>query len=147
MTTDLTVTALLKVLADAVVLYAKTKNYHWNVEGANFHSLHLLFEEQYNDIDDAIDEIAERVRTFGAKVPADMKTAGITTDIRAGNELQSANEMLQELHDDQQIIVGTLTECLNIAQEVADEATVDMMVERIKAHQKHAWMLKSSIAV
>ncbi|PIZ33370.1 MAG: DNA starvation/stationary phase protection protein [Alphaproteobacteria bacterium CG_4_10_14_0_8_um_filter_37_21] len=137
--------ALQIVLADNYALYLKTQNYHWNVTGANFRSLHLLFEEQYTDLFTANDDIAERIRTLGSKVPATLGIFASVTNIEDGNENADAQTMVKELADDQAKILKSLTNALHAAQKAQDEATIDFIINRIGVHEKAAWILRSSL--
>lgn len=141
-----TIKALEQILADSYALYFKTQNYHWNVEGAEFRSLHLLFEGQYEDLAESLDELAERIRTLDAKVPALSNLIKLTS-IDEPNPNAKANEMLKNLEKDQKIIIDTLYKGLKIAQAEGDEGTADIIIGRIKVHEKNRWMLKSSILV
>jgi starvation-inducible DNA-binding protein len=144
--TNKNVSNSLKVaLADSYVLYLKTQNYHWNVTGQNFKSLHLMFEEQYNDLFMAVDLIAERIRALGEKAPGTYAKYIELTNLKEGNEELDANSMVKELADDQDIIVKTLTNTLKEAQNMGDEVTTGIVADRIAMHQKNAWMLKSSL--
>lgn len=144
--TNKNVTESLKtVLADTYVLYLKTQNFHWNVTGPNFRSLHLLFEEQYNDLFAAVDLIAERIRTLGEKAPGKLATYVNLSNIKEGDENLDAKSMVETLAKDQELIVKSLNDVLKKAQDAGDEATVDMMIGRIETHQKNTWMLKSSL--
>lgn len=133
------------VLANSYALYLKTQNYHWNVTGPNFSSLHGLFEEQYNDLFAANDEIAERIRTLGEKVPASFKIFDNDSEIADGNENACAETMVKELADDQQVIIKLLQSTLKVAQEVNDEVTIGLVTDRLAVHEKNAWMLHSSL--
>jgi len=137
--------ALQIVLADNYALYLKTQNYHWNVTGANFRSLHLLFEEQYTDLFTANDDIAERIRTLGSKVPATLGIFASVTNIEDGKENADAQTMVKELADDQAKILKSLTNALHAAQKAQDEATIDFIINRIGVHEKAAWILRSSL--
>jgi starvation-inducible DNA-binding protein len=139
------VESLKTVLADTYVLYLKTQNFHWNVTGPSFRSLHLLFEEQYNDLFTAIDLIAERIRTLGEKAPGKLSTYLEISNIKEGDENSDAKLMVETLAKDQEIIVKSLNEALKKAQEFGDEATVDMVIGRVEVHQKNGWMLRSSL--
>lgn len=145
MTNKTTSDSLKVALADSYILYLKTQNYHWNVTGPHFNSLHLLFEGQYNDLFAAVDILAERIRALGQKAPGSFAAYSKLTNIKEGHEDKNAQEMVQELADDQAIIIGTLSQVLKAAQEVNDEVTVGIVADRIEAHQKNAWMLKSSL--
>lgn len=133
------------VLADSYALYLKTQNYHWNVTGPNFKALHLLFEEQYNDLALAVDEIAERIRSLGEKAPGTWSAYSGVTSIKEGDENAKAEDMVAELANDQAIMVKTLQSALKAAQEVGDEVTIGILVDRMTVHEKAAWMLRSSI--
>lgn len=145
MTNNNVINALKSALADSYVLYIKTQNYHWNVTGPNFTSLHLMFEEQYNDLFAAVDVIAERIRALGEKAPGTYAKYIELTNLKEGDENSDANAMVKELANDQDIIVQTFTNALKEAQEVGDEVTAGIVTDRIEVHQKNAWMLKSSI--
>jgi starvation-inducible DNA-binding protein len=132
-------------LADSYVLFLKTQNYHWNVTGPNFKSCHLMFEEQYNDLFQAVDLLAERIRAIGEKAPGSFSQYKNLTNIKEGDEELSAVSMLKDLAKDQEIIVGTLTDVLKEAQNFSDEVTVGIMTDRIEIHEKNAWMLNSSL--
>jgi len=139
------ITALKRVLADSYALYLKTQNYHWNVEGPYFKPLHLLFEEQYTDLAAAIDEIAELIRGLGEKAPGTFKAYQENTAIADGNENYSANQMVEELIVDQNVITKTLQAALQAAQEADDEVVIGVLVERMTVHRKNQWMLRSSL--
>ncbi|WP_216825111.1 Dps family protein [Agarilytica rhodophyticola] len=140
-----TVESLKKVLADNYALYLKTQNYHWNVEGSDFKVLHTLFEEQYIDLAAAIDKVAELIRGLGEKAPGTWKDYEALTSISDGDVNASSNGMLKDLLQDQDIIQGSLQEALSVAQEANDEVVIGVLVERLTAHRKNKWMLKSSI--
>lgn len=139
------VEALKSVLADNYALYLKTQNYHWNVEGANFRGLHLLFEEQYTDLTMAIDAVAELIRGLGEKAPGTFDAYAKVTSIKPGDENASAETMVAELREDQVAIQKTLEAALEAAQAAGDEVVAGFMIERLTVHRKAAWMLKSSI--
>lgn len=144
--TNSKVTDSLKIaLADTSILYLKTHNFHWNVTGSNFKSLHLMFEEQYNDLFLAVDLIAERIRALGQKAPATYAKYAKLTNIKEGDENLSADLMVKELAADQDVIVKTLIAVLKEAQNVGDEVTAGIVNDRVEIHQKNAWMLRSSL--
>lgn len=145
MTNKPIVEALQIVLADSYALYTKTQNYHWNVEGPNFKTIHLLFEEQYTDLAAAIDTIAELIRGLGEKVQGTLETYIKNTSINSGNETLSANQMIKELIEDNNIVQKTLNNALKIAQEASDEVVIGFIIERLTIHRKTIWMLNSSI--
>lgn len=133
------------VLADHYLLMLKTHNYHWNVKGPLFKSLHDLTEEQYEDFFAAIDVIAERIRALGFDAP------GTFTEYQALSQVQEARkgisdmEMAADLTSSHENVIRNMRETLKTAESVGDEVTVDLMVERLSAHEKYAWMLRSFI--
>jgi starvation-inducible DNA-binding protein len=129
------------VLADTYALYLKTQNYHWNVTGSNFGELHKMFQGQYDDLAEAVDSIAERIRALGAKVPATFKTFDKKCHIKDGNEKATWQSMVKELANDQHSIVKVLTACAKVSEASGDLVTMDLMIERMAVHQKNAWML------
>lgn len=133
------------VLADTYALYLKTQNYHWNVTGPEFKSLHLLFEEQYNDLATAIDELAERIRMLNSKVTASLQKFNQDKTIEDADHTFAAEKMVSDLAHDQQKIIKTLHAALRLAQAANDEVTTGMLTERISQHEKNQWMLSSSI--
>jgi len=137
--------SLKNALADSYVLYLKTQNYHWNVTGLNFNSLHTMFENQYNDLFTAVDLLAERIRALGEKAPGTFAYYSKITTITEGNENSSAQEMVKELAQDQQKIVNTLEKVLSESQKCKDDVTAGIITDRIEIHQKNAWMLNSSL--
>lgn len=137
---------LKKSLADCYSLYLKTQNYHWNIEGVNFHQFHKMFEDQYKDLAEAIDTIAELIRGLGQKAPGTFEFYMKNTSITPGQENASARQMLEELIADNITLSGTLQQTLETAQEVGDEVVAGLMVDRLSAHRKVAWILKSSLS-
>jgi starvation-inducible DNA-binding protein len=138
--------SLKNTLADSYTLYLKTQNYHWNVTGSNFASLHAMFETQYNDLFLAVDLIAERIRALGEKAPGTFSAYKKMTTISEGNENTSATEMVKELAQDQHKIIATLNIALKEAQKTGDEVTASIITDRLEIHQKNAWMLNASVA-
>ncbi len=136
---------LKKLLADSYVLYLKTQNYHWNVTGVNFKSLHDLFQLQYEDLTLAVDEIAERIRTLGEIAPGSFKSFLELTSLEEANDNITAEQMVKDLSSDQEKILNTLKTALKAAQNAEDEATIGILVDRITIHEKNKWMLDSSI--
>jgi starvation-inducible DNA-binding protein len=131
-------------LADTYTLYLKTQNFHWNVEGPHFHSLHEMFEEQYTNLASAVDEIAERIRALGSKAPGSYKAFQEHTSIADGDINSNASEMVNSLFEDNKTILKSLNLALKAAQDIGDEASADLMIGRITFHEKTAWMLRSS---
>lgn len=140
------VNALSKVLADTYVLYLKTHNYHWNVEGPRFRSLHLMFEEQYQEMWAAVDEIAERIRALGAYSPGTHAKFTELATIQENQDIPGADDMSSELIEDGEKIVQTIVEAIKTAQDAGDEATADLLIARQAAHEKAAWMMRSTLA-
>lgn len=136
---------LSKVLADSFTLYQKTHGYHWNVKGPHFRALHLLFEEQYNEIWGAIDEIAERIRALGQVAPMGTAALGNLTSIKDGDPNQPADAMLQDLARDHATVVATLKAAVAAAEDAGDVSTADLCTTRLTAHEKHLWMIKASL--
>lgn len=145
MTNNPVAESLKTVLADTYALYLKTQNYHWNVTGPHFKTLHELFEEQYTDLAGAVDEIAERIRALGVKAPGTWGAYESLTNIPDGNEEADANTMVKELAEDQEKMTASLKQAFEKASTANDEVTVDLMVGRMTVHEKAAWMLRSSL--
>lgn len=138
------VAALSQVLADTYVLQLKTQNYHWNVEGPTFASLHAMFEGQYDALAAAVDEVAERIRALGAHAPGTLKEFLDTTVIAEGKSGVSWKEMLEDLEASNRALSDSAAKCLKVAEKAGDEVTVDMMVGRMTEHDKAAWMLRAA---
>lgn len=137
--------SMLTLLSNSYALYIKTQNYHWNVTGSNFHSLHLLFEEQYKELAEAIDIIAEQIRTLNFHVPASFNAYAKYNTIKDGNEKADSQTMLKDLLEGHSTILSCLVNVMEEAKQVENEAVFDLAVERTRAHDKEAWMLKSSL--
>lgn len=138
------VKALNAVMADTFSLYFKTHSYHWNVTGPNFYSLHNLFEEQYTEMWNALDEIAERIRTLNNPAPISSKVLVEQAQVKEASAT-TANDMIKDLADSQKILISTLQQALEVAQKEGDEVTVGFLTDRLNIHEKSYWMLKSSI--
>lgn len=136
---------LSKVLADSFAVYQKTHGYHWNVRGPEFFSLHKLLEMQYNEIWAALDDIAERIRALGELAPQSASAFANLTSIKDGDPEKDANAMIKELIKDHGVLIATARAALDAADKVGDEASVDLMTQRLAAHEKAAWMLRSSL--
>ena len=130
-------------LANTYTVYLKTQNYHWNVTGPLFGTLHRIFDEHYHELADAIDKIAERIRAIGSYAPATYRQFQEFTNIDEDRDTPAADMMLQNLVRDHESIVVTLRQSIRVADEVNDAATSDLLVKRINEHEKYAWMLKS----
>jgi starvation-inducible DNA-binding protein len=139
-------TGLSRLLADSYTLYLKTHNYHWNVTGPQFNTLHLMFEGQYTELATAVDEIAERIRALGVKAPGSYSVYAELTNIEEGTGDESAEEMIRQLAIGQETIVRTAREAFPAADEANDEPTADLLTQRMQIHEKNAWMLRSMLA-
>jgi starvation-inducible DNA-binding protein len=135
--------ALSQVLADTFTLYLKTHNFHWNVIGPMFHTLHLMFEEQYNELWVAGDAIAERIRALGSVAPGSYREFSKLTYLRESETVRSANEMIAELLSDHETTARTARRALSVARSAVDAPTEDLLTQRVMAHEKAAWMLRS----
>ena len=137
---------LSRLLADSYTLYLKTHNYHWNVTGPQFNTLHQMFEEQYTELAAAVDEIAERIRALGVKAPGSYKEYATLTRIEEGDGEESAEEMIRQLAIGQETVVRTAREAFPAADKANDEPTADLLTQRMQIHEKNAWMLRSMLA-
>lgn len=133
------------VLADTYMVYLKTHNYHWNVTGEHFHSLHEQFEEQYTELAEAIDEIAERIRAIGFRAPGSFREFHEITAIEEDTDQPEALEMVRRLAVDNETILRTARGVLPVCNEAGDEATIDLITQRLHVHSKTAWMLRSHL--
>ena len=134
---------LSKLLADTYSLYLKTHNFHWNVTGSMFQTLHLMFETQYNELALAVDLIAERIRSLGFPAPGTYSEFARLSSIRETSGTPKAEEMIQILVEGQEAIVRTARSVFPVAENASDEATADLLTQRIQLHEKTAWMLRS----
>jgi starvation-inducible DNA-binding protein len=137
--------ALKKALADTYLLLIKTHNYHWNVEGPGFRQLHLLFEEQYNELFTAVDLIAERIRALGEKAPASPSEFAKLSKIKEGNSELDADAMLSDLYASNMLAVETFKKLFDVSEKAGDGASNDLSNQRRAVHEKAAWMLKASL--
>ena len=134
---------LSRMLADSYTLYLKTHNFHWNVTGPMFQTLHLMFMTQYNEIWIAVDLIAERIRALGFPAPGSYAQFAALTSLRDADGVPKAKEMIRQLVEGQEAVVRTAREILPIAEKVGDQPTVDLLSARMEVHEKNAWMLRS----
>jgi starvation-inducible DNA-binding protein len=137
---------LARLLADSYTLYLKTHNYHWNVEGPMFNSLHTLFETQYQELAAAVDEIAERIRALGVKAPGSYSEFAKLASLDEAKGGESAEDMLRQLVLGQEAVVRTAREIFPIVDKNHDEPTADLLTQRMQTHEKNAWMLRSMLA-
>jgi starvation-inducible DNA-binding protein len=132
---------LSKLLADTYTLYLKTQGFHWNVIGPRFHELHKLFEEQYSELAAANDEIAERIRALGVKAPASYSEFKKLATIAEETTAPAANEMIRQLLADNRSAVRAAQNVVEAADEHGGVGSADLATQRIRAHEKAAWML------
>ncbi len=137
---------LSRLLADSYTLYLKTHNYHWNVEGPQFNTLHLMFETQYTELATAVDEIAERIRALGIKAPGSYSEFARLTSIDEAAGDETAEEMIRQLVVGQEAVVRTARAIFPVADDANDEPTADLLTQRMQVHEKTAWMLRSMLA-
>jgi len=137
---------LSKVLADTYTLYLKTHNYHWNVVGPMFNTLHLMFETQYNELALAVDEIAERIRSLGEPAPGSYLEFAELSSIPEDREKPEAMEMVRRLVEGHEAVARTARSVFPLAEQANDEPTADLLTQRLQVHEKTAWMLRSLLA-
>ena len=136
---------LSRVLATTYILYLKTQNYHWNVESPSFYGLHKLFEMQYDEMQEAIDEIAERIRKIDRFAPASTIEFQKLSCISEGPMPKTSKEMLETLLEDQEKLIDLLRKGIKSIEDNSDEGTKDLFIQRLRAHEKMAWMSRSSL--
>jgi starvation-inducible DNA-binding protein len=134
---------LSRMLADTYTLYLKTHNFHWNVTGPMFQTLHLMFMTQYNEIWMAVDTVAERIRALGYPAPGTYKEFAALTSIKDSSGTISAKEMIKQLVAGQEAVTRTARELLPVAEAAGDQPTVDLLSARMQVHEQNAWMLRS----
>ncbi len=137
---------LSRLLADTYTLYLKTHNYHWNVTGPMFQTLHLMFEQQYNELALAVDLVAERIRALGAPAPASFHEFVILTAIPEDADRPDAVEMMRRLLAGQETVVRTARSIFPLVEKANDAPTADLLTQRMQVHEKTAWMLRSLLA-
>ena len=136
---------LSRLLADTYSLYLKTHYFHWNVTGPMFHSLHQMFEQEYVELAQAVDDIAERIRTLGAVAPGSYSQFAELSSVPETRDVPEAQEMVRLLVEGNEAVVRTARAAFPAAERAGDEATVDLITERMRTHEKTAWMLRSMI--
>jgi starvation-inducible DNA-binding protein len=134
---------LARMQADTYTLYLKTHNFHWNVTGPMFQTLHLMFQTQYNETWLAVDVIAERIRALGFPAPGSYKEFAALTEIKDSKGVPNAKEMIRQLVDGQETVVRTARAVFPIAEAAGDQPTADMLTQRMTVHEQNAWMLRS----
>lgn len=134
---------LKKLLADTYTLYLQTHNFHWNVTGSQFRDLHLMFEEHYNELAVAVDDIAERIRTLGIVAPGTYRAFSELSSIVEVETVPEANEMVAILNGSHEAVVRTCRKALKAAQKADDESSAALISDRMRIHEKTAWMLRA----
>lgn len=137
---------LSQVLADSYTLYLRTHNFHWNVTGPMFHALHLMFETQYNELALAVDTLAERIRALDHPAPGSYAAFAELTSLAVDPPCGSAEEMVATLVADHEATARTARRILGVANDAKDAVTADVLTQRLDAHEKTAWMLRSLLA-
>lgn len=130
------------LLADSYTLYLQTHNFHWNVTGPQFRDLHLMFEEQYTELAVAVDDIAERIRTLGVSAPGTYKAFAELSTIQEVEGVPEAQEMTRTLMQNHELVVKTCRDVLKLAEEADDESSLALVSDRMRVHEKTAWMLR-----
>ena len=134
---------LKKLLADSYTLYLQTHNFHWNVTGPQFRELHLMFEEHYTELAVAVDDIAERIRTLGVYAPGTYKAFAQLSSIEEVDSIPTGNEMVEILTKSHEQVVKTARQVLKLAQDAYDESSAALVSDRMRIHEKTAWMLRA----
>ncbi|RMF11397.1 MAG: DNA starvation/stationary phase protection protein [Alphaproteobacteria bacterium] len=132
-----------RLLADSYTLYLKTHNYHWNVTGPHFTTLHAMFEQHYTELATAVDEIAERIRALGFPAPGSYKAFARLTSIEEAEEVPEAMDMVRDLVKAHEAVVRTGRSIIPEAEAANDGVTADLVTTRLEVHEKTAWMLRS----
>lgn len=131
------------LLADSYTLYLKTHNFHWNVIGPMFQTLHLLFETQYTELALAVDEVAERIRALGFPAPGSYQQFSQLTVIKEETTVPDARTMIKQLVEGQEAVTRTARGIFKVVDEAHDQPTADLLTRRMEVHEKNAWMLRS----
>ena len=134
---------LARLLADSYTLYLKTHNFHWNVTGPMFSTLHILFEQHYTELATAVDEIAERIRALGVAAPGSYKQFSELSSIEEETGVPRAEEMIKQLVQGQEAVVKTARSIFPVVDSANDEPSADLLTQRMQIHEKNAWMLRS----
>lgn len=137
---------LSRLLADSYTLYLKTHNYHWNVVGPMFNTLHLMFEAHYNELALAVDLIAERIRALGVRAPGSYREFAALSSITEDEDQPDAEEMIRRLVIGQETVARTARSVFPVVERASDEPTADLLTQRLQVHEKTAWMLRSMLA-
>jgi starvation-inducible DNA-binding protein len=134
---------LSNLLADSYTLYLKTHNFHWNVTGPMFNTLHLMFEAQYTELALAVDLIAERIRALGHPAPGSYKAYSKLSSIKEADDVPDAEDMIRQLVVGQEAVTRTARSVFPLVDKAHDEPTADLLTQRMQVHEKNAWMLRS----
>jgi len=134
---------LSRLLADTYTLYLKTHNFHWNVTGPMFNTLHLMFEGQYTELALAVDQVAERIRALGFPAPGTYAAYARLSSIKEEEGVPNAQDMIKQLVQGQEAVVRTARSIFPLLDKVSDEPTADLLTQRMQVHEKTAWMLRS----
>jgi starvation-inducible DNA-binding protein len=134
------------LLADTYTLYLKTHNFHWNVTGPMFNTLHLMFEQQYTELATAVDRIAERIRSLGEPAPGSYADFARLASIKEAAGVPAAEEMIRQLVEGNEAVVKTARKLFPVAEAANDESSADLLTQRMETHEKTAWMLRSLLA-
>ena len=134
---------LSRLLADSYTLYLKTHNFHWNVTGPMFSTLHTLFEQHYTELATAVDEIAERIRALGVAAPGSYQQFSQLSSIREETGVPGAEDMIRQLVQGQEAVVKTARSIFPVVESANDEPSADLLTQRMQIHEKNAWMLRS----
>jgi starvation-inducible DNA-binding protein len=137
--------ATARLLADSYTLYLKTHNFHWNVTGPMFTTLHTLFETQYTELALAVDQIAERIRALGEFAPGSYSEFARLATVKEAKSVPPAVEMIRQLVADYETVAATAQEVFDVADELGDQATADLATQRMQISEKNAWMLRSHL--
>ena len=136
---------LARLLADTYTLYLKTHNFHWNVTGAQFNTLHTMFEDQYTELATAVDDIAERIRALGLPAPGSYSEYNRLTSIDEASGGEDSSEMLRQLVIGQETVARTARDGFPAADDANDQPSADLLTQRMRVHEKNAWMLRSML--
>ena len=136
---------LKRLLADSYTLYLMTHNFHWNVTGPQFRELHLMFEEHYTELATAVDDIAERIRTLDVVAPGTYKAFAALSSVKEVDDIPEAPDMVRLLTQAHEQIVKTCRDVLKLSQQADDESTSALVSDRMRVHEKTAWMLRATL--
>jgi starvation-inducible DNA-binding protein len=132
-----------RVLGNTYTLYLKTHNFHWNVTGPMFQTLHLMFEQQYTELATAVDLVAERIRALNAPAPGSYSAFSKLTSIPEETGVPKAEDMIRQLVDGHEIVIRVARNVFPVAEKAGDQVTLDLLTQRLQVHEKTAWMLRS----